>query len=99
MGRAYPIKKPILLKKAGLTWGNPYTSCSQVLPREQQSSWQRPPWFPRRVRSGCGHPLCSWEPMWLNTIMFVDINVVVVVILETEMALNRIHELIVSYLI
>merc|ERR1712012_518225 len=29
--------------------------------------------FPWWVRSGCGYPLRSWEPMWLNTIIFIDI--------------------------
>merc|ERR1711928_172983 len=46
----------------------------KVLPREQQSSWQRPPWLPRWVWSGCGHPLRSWEPLWLNRIVVFDTN-------------------------
>merc|ERR1712012_426963 len=46
----------------------------KVLPRKQQSRWQRPPWVPWWVRSGCGHPLRSWEPLWLNTIIVFDIN-------------------------
>merc|ERR1711963_896087 len=45
----------------------------KVLPREQQSSWQRPPWVPRWVRSGCGYPLRSWQPLWLNTTIVFDI--------------------------
>merc|ERR1712115_396618 len=44
----------------------------KVLPREQQSSWQRPPWFPWWVRSGCSYPLRSWEPLWLNTIKVLN---------------------------
>merc|ERR1711953_1476573 len=78
----------------------------KVFPREQQSSWQRPPWVPRWVRSGCGHPLCSWEPLWLNRIIVFDINFFFSVFLklfllqsliskkklETNLALNRIFE-------
>merc|ERR1711915_801619 len=26
------------------------------------------------VGNGCSHPLRSWEPLWLNKIIFVDIN-------------------------
>merc|ERR1712012_924181 len=75
----------------------------KVLPRKQQSSWQRPPWVPRWVRSGCGHPLRSWEPLWLNTIIsfflfFKSVSVAVTNIkekLETNLALKRIFEFIV----
>merc|ERR1712013_551658 len=82
----------------------------KVLPREQQSSWQRPPWFPRWVRSGCDHPLRSREPMWLNTIIvhlclisisflfFQNVSLAVTNIIEkieTNLALNRIIEFIV----